>query len=130
MKPKKGVMPPALKKYWAKRRAVTASGAKFNRTEYHYKKKLAKLTGARRERYKKRYEKRYRIRNPKTLFRLAIQKGSNASTRLYFDGVKFSKFSKPTSYGSLTLVKARAHALHKKYSDLDKWTIVAVPVRS
>lgn len=104
-RPKKGVMPPALAKYWrAHRRGASKHKAK-------------------------RAAHRRRRKNPSPRYRLAIQRGSNKGTRLYFDGVKFSRFNRAAAFGSLALVTAKANALRKKYKALARWAMYAVPAR-
>lgn len=99
-KPKKGVMPPALKRYWASRRK---------------KKRVIKAS------------KRTRARNPHGLFKLIIRKSGHTLT---YDGVKFSsKVRNPPLFSTTAGATHVARKMLRKHPSLRTYQFLAVPHR-
>jgi hypothetical protein len=127
---KTGKMPSGLAKYWkTHKRKVKHSKEAIKRT-YARRKAAIKRAHARREAAIKRAHarRRKRMRNPITVFRLAIQKGTRRESRLFWNGEKFTKNSRPDAFGSLALVKAKGHFLARRWGkQLSGYTFFAVP---
>lgn len=103
-KQKKGVMPPALKRYWASRRKSKAVKSKAHRKHATPKR---------------------RKKNPVSMFRLAIKKGGQ-TLYLRATGDKFSKSGPFKRYATPSGAKGAAQSLASRYASLKGWTFYAV----
>ena len=118
-KPKKGVMPPALKKYWATRRRVKKSV----RDPAH--KRLVKSLSSHFA-SDEAILKRRRRKNPTRTFRLIIRKGAQS---LYLSkvGDKFVSSGLPRRFSTVEGARGAAHALAKRFAVLRGWAFFAKP---
>lgn len=107
-KPKKGVIPPQLRKYLFKRRA----------------KKKAATRVARRSRYRRARVARPRRRNPSGIRRArralsrtvyGIITAERGGIRLMYDGRHFSRAHAPRKFPTLSLAESTARRLLKQY---------------
>lgn len=103
--PKKGVMPPALKKYWAKRKK---SHEKF-RGKGTFGKPNHKSS------------KRKRKVNPTPLLFVITAKGSGK--KMHYDGSKFSERARVVTFKTADAAAKKAYELVAKYPVLRRYSV-------
>ena len=126
-KPKKGVMPPALKKYWADRLGTKIAPKKSVR-RYNKEKAGARLWGKSWDNVKRqRAARKRRLSNPtRDTFRLAIKKGGQ-TLYLQTNGEKFAKVGPFKRYATPQGVLGAAQGIAEKYANsLRGWKMYSV----
>lgn len=128
MKPKKGVMPPALKKYWASRR---------HKKERSYLRSKSKEDAGVMRRVQSANEKLKRRMatwktNPKRgrlMFRFEIQKGAS-KLFLRRDHKTFAKTGPFALFATASHMQSVANSLARKFPTLQGWKFYATPTHT
>lgn len=123
-KPKKGVMPPALKAYWAARRSSVAyKRAKKSSVNKRIAEHRQKFLAKRARMAARSIKKSPRKKNPISGIAIRIEKGTQ---KLYFDGQHFSRFKKAKRFNTLQEAERAAADMVKKFPTVLKgWKFYA-----
>ncbi len=133
-KPKKGVIPPQLKKYLFKRRKAKRAIEKIRRARLALDRKTGRVSRLRRKnpvghsrvgvrRLRHALAKTRRASAPKVRRVYGIITATRGGTRLHYDGRHFSKTHAPRKFPTLSAAEQTARVLLKKFPVLRGYAI-------
>lgn len=131
MKPKKGVMPPALKRYWANKRKLFA-GRTVKSSRPKSRRQLAAVDRYLRKNVEYVPGLGHRRKNPKRgrlMFRFEIQKGAS-KLFLRRDHKTFAKTGPFALFATASHMQSVANSLARKFPMLQGWKFYATPTHT